>query len=102
MPFAAALSEHPLATHAIGEIVGDILDQLALEDGEAVDFATVFVTAPHVGVLEDVASTVRALLHPPRCSAPPRSRCSRVDTRRRRRRRCRSSQPVGDDRRRSG
>jgi small ligand-binding sensory domain FIST len=64
MPFAAALSEHPLATHAIGEVVGDILDQLALEDGEAVDFATVFVTAPHVGVLEDVASTVRALLHP--------------------------------------
>jgi small ligand-binding sensory domain FIST len=64
MPFAAALSEHPLATHAIGEVVGDILDQLALADGETVDFATVFVTAPHVGVLEDVASTVRALLHP--------------------------------------
>ena len=56
-------SEHLLATHAIGEIVGDVLDQLALEDGEAVDLATVFVTAPHVGVLEDVASTVRALQH---------------------------------------
>jgi small ligand-binding sensory domain FIST len=64
MPFAAALSEHPLATHAIGEVVGDVLDQLALADGEEVDLATVFVTAPHVGVLEDVASTVRALLHP--------------------------------------
>jgi small ligand-binding sensory domain FIST len=64
MPFAAALSEHPLATHAIGEVVGAVLDQLALEDGEAVDLAAVFVTAPHVGVLEDVASTVRALLHP--------------------------------------
>ena len=26
MPFAAALSEHPLATHAIGEVVGEVLD----------------------------------------------------------------------------
>ncbi|HTN81494.1 MAG TPA: FIST N-terminal domain-containing protein [Acidimicrobiales bacterium] len=64
MPFAASLSEHPLATHATGEVVGDLLDQLGLEEGEAVDLAVVFVTAPHVGVLEDVASTVRALLHP--------------------------------------
>jgi len=64
MPFAAALSEHPLATHAVGEVIGDVLDQLALADGETVDLAAVFVTAPHVGVLEDVASSVRALLRP--------------------------------------
>src|SRR5262245_29955965 len=64
MPFAASLSEHPLATHAIGEAVGDVLDQLALADGEPVDLAAVFVTAPHVGVLEDIASAVRSLLRP--------------------------------------
>ncbi len=64
MPFAAALSEHPLATHAVGEVVGDVLDQLALTDGESVDLAAVFITAPHVGVLEDMASSVRALLRP--------------------------------------
>ena len=64
MPFAASLSEHPLATHATGEVVGDLLDQLRLEPDEPVDLVTVFVTAPHVGVLEDVPSTVRALLRP--------------------------------------
>ena len=64
MPFAASLSEHPLATHATGEVVGDVLDQLRLEADEPVDLATVFVTAPHVGVLEDVAATVRSLLRP--------------------------------------
>ncbi len=64
MPFAAALSEHPLATHATGEVVGDVLDQLGLADGEPVDLAAVFVTTPHVGVLEDVAAALRALLRP--------------------------------------
>jgi small ligand-binding sensory domain FIST len=64
VPFAASLSEHPLATHATGEVVGDLLDQLRLEPDEPVDLVTVFVTAPHVGVLEDVAATVRSLLRP--------------------------------------
>jgi small ligand-binding sensory domain FIST len=64
MPFAAALSEHPLATHAIGEAVGEVIERLHLEHGEPVDLAVVFVTAPHAGVLEDVAATVRAVLHP--------------------------------------
>ena len=64
MPFAASLSEHPLATHATGEVVGDLLDQLRLEADEPVDLVAVFVTAPHVGVLEDVAATVRSLLRP--------------------------------------
>ncbi len=65
MPFAAALSEHPLATHAHrrGRRRG-ARPARASTDGEPVDLAVVFVTAPHVGVLEDVASTVRALLHP--------------------------------------
>ncbi len=64
MPFAAALSEHPLATHATGEAVGEVIERLHLEHGEPVDLAVVFVTAPHAGVLEDVAATVRTLLRP--------------------------------------
>jgi small ligand-binding sensory domain FIST len=64
MPFAASLSEHPLATHATGEVVGDLLDQLGLETGESVDLVMLFATAPHVGVVEDIAATVRSLLRP--------------------------------------
>ncbi len=60
MPFAAAVSEHPLATHATGEVVGDILEKLP----EAPDLAVLFVTGPHVGVLEDIAATVARLLSP--------------------------------------
>ncbi len=64
MPFAGSLSEHPLATHATGEVVGDLLDQLGLDAGESVDLVMLFATAPHVGVVEDIAATVRSLLRP--------------------------------------
>ena len=60
MSFAAALSEHPLAAHAVGEVVGQVLESV----GEAPDLAVLFVTAPHTGVLEDIAGTVRTLLRP--------------------------------------
>ena len=60
MPFAAALSEHPLATHAVGEVVGDVLEQIGPEP----DLAVLFVSAPHTGVLEDIHATVRTLLRP--------------------------------------
>jgi len=60
VPFAAALSEHPLATHATGEVVGELLEKL---DGPP-DLAVLFVTGPHVGVLEDIAATVVRLLRP--------------------------------------
>lgn len=61
---AAALSEHPLATHAVGEGIGALLDVGA---GEPPDLAVVFVTEAHLGSLEDVVASVRALLHP-RCT----------------------------------
>ena len=61
MPFAAALSEHPLATHATGEVVGEVLERL---DGAVADLAVLFVTRPHVGALEDIAAAVRATLRP--------------------------------------
>jgi small ligand-binding sensory domain FIST len=60
MPFAAALSEHPLATHAVGEVVGEVLERL----GEEPDLAILFVAAPHTGVVEDIAAAVRQLLRP--------------------------------------
>ena len=52
MPFAAALSEHPLPTHATGEVVGQVLETLGAEP----DLAVVFVTAPLAGALEDIAA----------------------------------------------
>ena len=58
--YAAALSEHPLATHAAGEVIGQVLESI----GPAPDLAVLFVTAAHGGALEDVAGTVRKLLQP--------------------------------------
>ena len=60
MPFAASMSEHPIATQATGEVVGHVFEAL----GDAPDLAVLFVTAPHTGALEDIAHTVRELLHP--------------------------------------
>ena len=60
MPFAAALSEHPVAAHAVGEAVGQVLDQL----GPFPDVAIVFLTPAHGGALEDVAGVVREVLPP--------------------------------------
>lgn len=58
--FAAALSEHPLATHAIGEVIGHVVEQI----GEEPDVAVLLVTGPLTGVLEDFVSTVNAVLRP--------------------------------------
>ncbi len=60
MPFAAALSEHPLPTHATGEVVGQVLEQI----GPAPDLAVVFVTAPLAGAVDDIAATINATLRP--------------------------------------
>lgn len=60
MPFAAALSEHPLATHAVGEVVGEVLERLGPEP----DLAVLFAGVAHTGVMEDVAGAIRGLLQP--------------------------------------
>ena len=57
---AAALSEHPLATHAIGECVGQLLEAA----GAGPDLATLFVTGPLLGATEDLAGVVRRILRP--------------------------------------
>jgi small ligand-binding sensory domain FIST len=58
--FAAALSEHPVTAHAVGEVAGHLLDAV----GPSPDLVTVFVTPPHAGALEDVASALDSILHP--------------------------------------
>jgi small ligand-binding sensory domain FIST len=60
MTYAAAMSEHPIATHATGEVVGSVLEHV----GIGPDLAVLFVTAPHAGALEDIARTVREVLQP--------------------------------------
>jgi small ligand-binding sensory domain FIST len=60
MAFAAALSEHPLAAQAVGEVVGQVLETL----GPAPDLAVLFVTADHTGALEDAARAVATLVQP--------------------------------------
>lgn len=57
---AAALSEHPLATQAVGEVVGHLLEV----GGPRPDVLAVFVTEPFVGALEDVVGALRHLLEP--------------------------------------
>jgi small ligand-binding sensory domain FIST len=60
MPFAAALSEHPLTAYAAGEVCGEVLERI----GSHPDLALVFVTLAHAGALEDVVATVEEVLHP--------------------------------------
>ncbi len=60
MPFAAALSQHPLATHAVGEVTGEVLERL----GPGPDLAVLFASADHVGAMEDIAGAVQSLLAP--------------------------------------
>ena len=60
MPFATALSEHPLATHAVGEVVGEVLERIGPEP----DLAVLFCGVAHTGAMEDIAAAVQALLRP--------------------------------------
>ena len=58
--FASALSRHPVTRLATGEVIGSVLVSI----GERPDLVVVTVTRPHAGALEDVVTTVTALLHP--------------------------------------
>lgn len=60
VPFASAMSEHPVTAHAVGEVTGQVLERL----GERPDLVLVFVTPPHAGALEDAVCAVDAVLHP--------------------------------------
>src|SRR5918997_6625889 len=60
MPFAAALSEHPEAPEAVGEVVGAVLERLE----QAPDLAVLFLGPTHVDRAEEIGAAVRALLRP--------------------------------------
>lgn len=60
MPFAAAISQHPLATHAAGEVIGSILDAV----GPAPDLLVLSVTGPFAGAIDDIAHAMSTLLQP--------------------------------------
>ncbi len=60
MSFAAALSEHPVAATATGEVAGAVLEAI----GQRPDLVVVTVTRPHAGALEDIARAVAAVLGP--------------------------------------
>ena len=67
--FAAALSEHPDAAQAAGEVVGRVLETLRPQAGEGSDglhpdLALLFVTPSHADDLAEVAATVRAAIGP--------------------------------------
>jgi small ligand-binding sensory domain FIST len=60
MPFASALSVHPVTALAVGEAVGQVLERV----GPNPDLVALFVTPHHAGALEDAAAAVRAVLSP--------------------------------------
>ena len=62
--FAAALSQHPLATQAVGEVCGSILEQLGAEGSADCDLAVCFASPHHVGAFEDIANALRSILEP--------------------------------------
>ena len=59
--FAAALSQHPLPAHAVGEVAGQLLDQL---EGADPDLVVCFASAHFVGALDDAVHALRSLLSP--------------------------------------
>ncbi len=59
--YAAALSQHPVPAHAVGEVAGSLLEQL---DGEPPDLVVYFASPHLVGALDDVSDAFRSLLEP--------------------------------------
>jgi len=57
---AAALSEHPLATHSVGDVAGSILERLS----EPIDLVFVFAHSTHGGIIDDIAGALAQLLDP--------------------------------------
>jgi small ligand-binding sensory domain FIST len=56
----AALSEHPVASTAAGEVIGQVLEAVGREP----DVACLFVTSAHLDALAAIAHAVRSLLAP--------------------------------------
>jgi small ligand-binding sensory domain FIST len=59
--YAAALSQHPVPAHAVGETAGQIMDELR---GDDPDLVVCFASPHFVGAFDDVAHALRQLLGP--------------------------------------
>ena len=59
--YAAALSEHPVAAHAVGEVAGEILDAFG---GDEPDLLVCFASPHFVGTMDDLTFALRNLLEP--------------------------------------
>jgi small ligand-binding sensory domain FIST len=60
LPFGAAISVHPVSSHATGEVIGQVIEELGVHP----DAAILLATPGHAGALEDVAHAIRRLLSP--------------------------------------
>lgn len=60
MPYAAALSAHPVSAYAAGEVIGQLLESCGTEP----DLLVLFASASHTGALDDIVGTITELLHP--------------------------------------
>lgn len=60
MPFAASLSEHPVAADAVGEVLGTLLERHGTEP----DLAVVFVSASHTEFVGEIVGAIRSVLRP--------------------------------------
>jgi small ligand-binding sensory domain FIST len=60
VPFASALSVHPDAPEATGEVAGQLLEALGTEP----DLAVLFVSPHHLDAIAEIAGAVRTLLSP--------------------------------------
>jgi small ligand-binding sensory domain FIST len=59
--YAAALSQHPVPAHAVGEVVGFLLEQL---EAEPPDLLVLFASPHFAGALEDMTEVLRDLVEP--------------------------------------
>ncbi len=59
--YAAALSQHPVPAHAVGEIVGYLLEQL---EAEPPDLLVLFASPHFAGALDDMTAVLRELVEP--------------------------------------
>jgi small ligand-binding sensory domain FIST len=59
--FAAALSEHPVASHAVGEVAGEVLEAFG---GDEPDLLVVFASPHFVGAMDDLAFALTNLIQP--------------------------------------
>lgn len=59
--FASALSRHPVASHAVGECAGSVLEALDAEDP---DLLFCFASPHFVGAFDDMTNALRDLLDP--------------------------------------